>query len=550
MWFSFIILVVFSLISERTALNVLFVSVGHAGHVIPMFELAKGLTQHNVTFLTQQIARTYVDFHSHTDSNGFHLVYSTDSSNAFDREKRNEQSLTAHAANHSFFDGITYTMTLMSDDFGILLTKTIDLLMNNHYDLIIGNSIIKSINVLSKRAQIPCVIQSTEVLPNMFDFNMPNVHASLTRKHLRQFRYRLFNVIFNVRIMLSLSFRVLPSLYIISKSLPRVPGPFYDSFSFRNLMTTQVECLELFSIPATLYTVTRPYHYRKYLGAFIDRTSIERSTVNELTQWIENKPNRSIIYGAFGTSSLIARQRMTDLIHGLAEFLITNADSYLVLILRQSNYDTYQETFNGLINENYKRILIDQERVRIEHGFVAQKWILQQTSVRIFLSHCGMGSCSEGIFFRKPLICMPFNMDQFTNGMSIDESGIGRSLFVPPSLYQSLIKPHDFHKYTFSLYDVQMKLNDVWTNNTYQDTIDIMSLEMKHAGGIQRAVEEIEFFTRLNGNLDRYAPFHSTLPFYQRYMLDLLFVFILLPMIIVIYVFKVCCRRARKQKKD
>jgi hypothetical protein len=77
-----------------------------------------------------------------------------------------------------------------------------------------------------------------------------------------------------------------------------------------------------------------------------------------------------------------------------------------------------------------------------------------------------------------------------------------------------------------------------------------MSLEMKHAGGLRRAVEEIEFFVHLNGDLDRYAPFHSTLPFYQRYMLDLVMIYIVLPVAIMSYFAAQCCQRSRKIKQD
>jgi glucuronosyltransferase len=188
--------------------------------------------------------------------------------------------------------------------------------------------------------------------------------------------------------------------------------------------------------------------------------------------------------------------------------------------------------------------------VKIENRFVQQKWILQQNSVKLFLSHCGMGSSSEGIYFQKPILCMPFNMDQFINAISIDHLTIGLSLFVPPSLFQSLLNPHNFHDYTFSASSVTVKLLNLWKNDIYQKTIKIMSLEMKYAGGLKRAVEEIEFFVNLNGTLDRYAPFQSTLPFYQRYMLDLLIIFIVLPVIIVRYRFIKCRQRRRKEKND
>jgi len=40
---------------------------------------------------------------------------------------------------------------------------------------------------------------------------------------------------------------------------------------------------------------------------------------------------------------------------------------------------------------------------------------------------------------------------------------------------------------------------------------------MKHAGGVKRAIQQIELLV----NLNRYLPFHSILSFYQRYMIDL-----------------------------
>jgi hypothetical protein len=201
-------------------------------------------------------------------------------------------------------------------------------------------------------------------------------------------------------------------------------------------------------------------------------------------------------------------------------------------------------------DQQYLNIFNHNQRVRIENQFVEQKWILQQNSVKLFLSHCGMGSCSEGVYFQKPILCMPFNMDQFINAIAIDHSSIGLSLFEPPSLFQSFLNPSHFHEYKFSSESVIRKLSNIWNNDSYQKMVRIMSLEMKHAGGLKQAVKEIEFLVELEGNLDRYAPFQSTLPFYQRYLLDLIFVFIILPIIIVIYGLKKCCKRRRKVKND
>ncbi len=77
-----------------------------------------------------------------------------------------------------------------------------------------------------------------------------------------------------------------------------------------------------------------------------------------------------------------------------------------------------------------------------------------------------------------------------------------------------------------------------------------MSLEMEHAGGVRQAVKKIEFFVNLNGDLNRYAPFKSTLSFYQQYMFDVLIIYIVLPATIIICLFGKCYNRNRKEKRD
>jgi UDP:flavonoid glycosyltransferase YjiC (YdhE family) len=544
-----IILGFLSFIPRLFCFNVLLISIGFAGHVTPLFELAKALRNHNITFLTEPLAKSYID-NSYSNPSSFRIIYTNESTEAWIAGKQKEQQLIAYNTNHSFFESSGYSMELLGEDLGFLLNETIHLLMTNQYDVIIMNSLMKMIHVLCKQINTPCVIQSTESIPNMFDFNLPNIYSLLSREHMTQIKYRIYNVLFTVRVSIAFITKLIPSLNTIGKYLPKVPGPFYESFSMRNLLSSPSNFLELYSIPPTFYIPSYTDHYTKYLGAFIDETTIKYHE-NELTKWVQMKPNHSIIYGAFGTSSLIQIDRMKNLIHGLAEFLFQTPDCFLLLVFRGSNYETYQTVINDMKNNNeYFNILNDNERVKIENRFVEQKWILQQNSIKLFFSHCGMGSCSEGIYFEKPILCMPFNMDQFINAISIEHLAIGLSLFVPPSLFQSLLLPYHFHEYTFTAQSVTTKLMNIWRNESYREMVKIMSLEMKHAGGLKRAVEEIEFFVNLKGNLDRYAPFQSTLPFYQRYKLDLLIIFVILPIIIVTYGMIKCCKRRRKVKTD
>jgi len=551
MFFNYVVILgLLSSIPGLFCFNALLISIGHAGHVIPLFELAKGLKNHNVTFLTQPLAQSFIDFNAYSNTSSlFRVIYTNESSEAFKDEKLKMQKLITFAANHSFFDGLRHTSEIMRDDLTSMITKTIHILMANQYDVIIVNSIIKVLHGLGHETNTPCVIQGTESFPNMLDFNLPNSFTLLSREQMTHLKYRIYNVIYSLRVGLIFITKLAPLFYTSVQSYPKIPGPFHDSFSIGKLLSPKTKCLELYNIAPTFYVPTYTDHYTKYLGAFIDETTI-KSEENKLTKWIQSKAERSIIYGAFGTSSLIPSDRMKNLIDGLAEFLIQTPDCFLLLVFGGRNYATYEKVLSEMNNQQYSDILRNNQRVRIENQFVEQKWILQQNTVKLFLSHCGMGSSSEGIYFEKPILCMPFNMDQFINAITIDHSTIGLSLFDPPSLFESFLNPSHFHEYRFSSESVTRKLSNIWKDDTYQKMIRMMSLEMKHAGGLKQAVKEIEFFVELKGNLDRYAPFQSTLPFYQRYLLDLIFIFVILPMIIVIYGLKKCCKRRQKVKND
>jgi UDP:flavonoid glycosyltransferase YjiC (YdhE family) len=535
-------------ISQSFCLNALFISDGAAGHVTPVFEFAKAMKNHNVTFLTSQAAQVYIKLNSYS-SPSFRIIYANDSPNAFFEEKNREQQLISTLANRSLIDSFSNIVPLLGEMIIPLLKKTIDILTYERFDVIVAGEIVFGIPLLCEKIQTPCVIQSSVALPNILDFNLPNTFSLLTSKELTQLTYRIYNTAFTMRVIMKLVPKLIPAFYTLFHSLPRIPGPFYDSFALTNLLVSQSKCLNLISMPPSFVTPSYSHHYKKYLGAFIDKTSVDEVN-NVLNRWIKSKARGSIVYGAFGSSSIVSYDRMYNLINGLAMFLLQADSSCLLLAFRETNYDTYQAVLKNLENDKFREVLKNKKRVRIENGFVQQKWILQQNSVKLFLSHCGMGSCLEALYFSKPVLCMPFNMDQFSNANTIDNLGVGQSLFVPPSWFRSLMNPYDFAKYTFTARSVTRKILALWMNVSYEKEARLMSLEMKHAGGLKRAVEEIEFFVNFGGDLDRFAPFQSTLSFYQRYMLDLLLIFVILPATIIIYIILKCYKRQRKMKTD
>ncbi|CAF1386389.1 unnamed protein product [Rotaria sordida] len=544
-----ILLCLLAFVPQSFGFNALIITNGVAGHVIPMFELAKGMHDHNITFLTDRLAETYIDFKTYPNLSSFRLIYTNDSIEALVDQKKMAREMSEYFFNHSLLDSLIHFMPRMIQSMNLLLNKIVHTLMMERFDVIIANRFIFGINALCKEANISCVTLTPTVMSSMTNINQPNSHSYLTSKQMSELKYRIYNVAFAVRLLLSVGKKIIPVINLLSKSFPQVPGPFFNTFTFKNIFLTKSKCLNIINVPPTLYPPSDSSPYTRYMGAFVDESSIS-DIDNELTRWIKSKSNNSIIYVAFGSSALIRFDRMKSLIYGLGEFLFQTTTASVLLAFRNFNYDSYRTILDEMVNVEYKRIFLDEQRVKVENQFLDQKWILRQHRVSLFISHCGMGSVTEGLYFQKLILCLPLCNDQFPNAFMIDQLGVGQSLFVPPSPWKLLLRPNSFHYYTFTASSVTIKLLTMWRNSTYEKAARIMSLEIKHAGGVKRAVEEIEFFVRSNGDLDRYVPFPSTLPFYQRFLLDIIFIYMILPMTIMFCVFMKCCKRPRKEKKD
>ncbi|CAF4024695.1 unnamed protein product [Rotaria sp. Silwood1] len=265
--------------------NALIITPGIAGHVIPLFELAKALKNHNVTFITEPYAQSYVNFQSHPNLSSFRLIFTNDSADALIDQKNNEKERVEYFTSHSIFDSMFDLSTATGQIMNRLMNKTVHILMLERYDVIIGSSFIIAINALCNEAMAACVMQNAELFPNMFDMNLPIGYSLLSSQQMTEFKYRIYNVAFTLRLLISiLKKNIIVSFYTILQSFPRIPGPFYETFTLRNLLSTKSKCLELISLPPTLYPPSYSHHYTKYLGAFIDESSIDY-VETDLTRW-------------------------------------------------------------------------------------------------------------------------------------------------------------------------------------------------------------------------------------------------------------------------
>ncbi|CAF4077262.1 unnamed protein product [Rotaria magnacalcarata] len=142
-------------ISQSLGLNALFLTLGAAGHSIPMFELAKAMKNHNVTFITEAFAQAYINTENENYSNrsSFRLIFTNDSTDAIMEENKIEQEIIEYFMNHSVFDGAFHIMPAVGRITNALMHKAIHALMSDRFDVIISSSLVLGTAALCKKSQ-------------------------------------------------------------------------------------------------------------------------------------------------------------------------------------------------------------------------------------------------------------------------------------------------------------------------------------------------------------------------------------------------------------
>ncbi|MBY0595308.1 macrolide family glycosyltransferase [Bacillus bingmayongensis] len=149
----------------------------------------------------------------------------------------------------------------------------------------------------------------------------------------------------------------------------------------------------------------------------------------------------------------------------------------------------YQKCFVALKDLNVKVVLSIGKQLTAEQlgdipdnfivrNYVPQLDILRQTDV--FISHCGMNSTSESLYFEVPLVMLPIINDQHTIAERVRELGAGMMLNI-----QQL-----------SVEDIKEAVSTMLINPIYKKNTKKISQSFRNAGGYARAANEIFKFTR------------------------------------------------------
>jgi hypothetical protein len=118
----------------------------------------------------------------------------------------------------------------------------------------------------------------------------------------------------------------------------------------------------------------------------------------------------------------------------------------------------------------------------VVRNYVPQLDILQQ--VDAFITHGGMNSVHEGLYYGVPEIAVPHHLEQLLNGKRVAETGTGVLL-------------GDRRPYgRVTAEELRQALDEVLSQPQYRQNAERIGKTLKDAGGYLRAVEEIEVYTR------------------------------------------------------
>ncbi len=155
------------------------------------------------------------------------------------------------------------------------------------------------------------------------------------------------------------------------------------------------------------------------------------------------------------------------------------------------NLEFYQKTFEAFANFPAQFVLSVGQHTDIEtlgdipsnfvvKNFVPQLEILQRSDV--FITHGGMNSVHEGLYYGVPEIVIPQQMEQYANGKRVADVGAGILLG----------GQYPFGQATTS--ELRSALDTLLNDSNYRENAQHYGQSLKDAGGFRRAVDLIEAY--------------------------------------------------------
>jgi UDP:flavonoid glycosyltransferase YjiC (YdhE family) len=122
------------------------------------------------------------------------------------------------------------------------------------------------------------------------------------------------------------------------------------------------------------------------------------------------------------------------------------------------------------------------ENVIVTKWVPSQSALLKDERVVAFISHCGINSAQESIYYGKPILCIPMFGDQMDMAQRIEESGSG------------IILSKDRLSDTI---EFSRKLEQLLTDLSFSKNAKRMSIFLRGSGGAQEAARLVSMYSQI-----------------------------------------------------
>ncbi|MEW5809641.1 MAG: macrolide family glycosyltransferase [Actinomycetota bacterium] len=147
--------------------------------------------------------------------------------------------------------------------------------------------------------------------------------------------------------------------------------------------------------------------------------------------------------------------------------------------------DIYRAAIDGLDGAGWRLTIAIGSTTSMDELGPVPNWVQVRTSVPqpavlaradAFITHAGMGSCSEALWFGVPTVALPQAVDQPANADRLEEIGVGRHLRADPPL------PAELGQAVLA----------VATDPAIRRRLDAVRAQLRGNGGPARAAEAVE----------------------------------------------------------
>ncbi|KAK0599541.1 hypothetical protein LWI29_006173 [Acer saccharum] len=125
-------------------------------------------------------------------------------------------------------------------------------------------------------------------------------------------------------------------------------------------------------------------------------------------EWLNTKPDRSVVYVSFGSLAVLQRKQMEEIFHGL----VSTGIPFLWVIRNLEDDDEFKAMIISELDGNKQGLIVP---------WCSQVEVLSHTSVGCFVTHCGWNSTLESLVAGMPVVGCPQFSDQLMNAKMVED---------------------------------------------------------------------------------------------------------------------------------